>query len=354
MENVILFGAGASLRSGGIIPKAPPRGSDLFEELRREYPVEWNSLPPDVEAKFVESGDFEQGMYELLFSEDQDRFTACMQCTSRYFAAFKPDCSGTNLYTSLISQLGERHLLERTLLSTLNYECILEHACHQVGVGVNYSLDLHRIGLTANVWKLHGSCNFRPPTPLRMNYFAGNRIIGGNLSQFAATNAPPEAINPAEVEEFLRGHSWLFTVMCMYAPGKDCPFTPDTIKAYQQRWDALVRSAKLVVVIGVNFQPADQHVWGAVIETQAPVLWIGSEKAFNSFHSARTDRETHFICREFGSAIDSLSQILADSTHGHGKWWRRPLSVQKVHVAISERANGMSTREPLGIRSEWR
>lgn len=131
---IFLFGAGASYGAGGVLPEQPPLGFQLYSILERTYPGSWGSLSTDIRAAFRK--DFEQGM-QLV----HDRFGAAIPSLMRemavYFVQFRPHNRAT-LYCRLIEDLSQNGLLERTILSTLNYECLLEFSLVNHGHGIAY------------------------------------------------------------------------------------------------------------------------------------------------------------------------------------------------------------------------
>jgi len=52
MERVVLFGAGASYGAEHVLPDVPPLGKNLYGELCRRFPDNWNAVPKAVREAF--------------------------------------------------------------------------------------------------------------------------------------------------------------------------------------------------------------------------------------------------------------------------------------------------------------
>ena len=148
---LILFGAGASNGSGGILDP-PPLGRDLFTRLSNQFPNSWGKLSEKYRSKFSEN--FEKGM-EMFYNEVDD-YTQYLKDMTIFFSKFKIDYFKENLYWILISKYI--HPLESTelMLSTINYDCLIELAALQFNPNITYWGKNKGI----KILKIHGSCNF--------------------------------------------------------------------------------------------------------------------------------------------------------------------------------------------------
>src|SRR6266545_452813 len=135
MTRVLLFGAGASCGAGDIAPENPPLGNQLFGELARCYPRSWGSLPSDADSTFRD--DFEAGM-AMVWDRYSHVVPALMQQMALYFVQFRPKTRGSTLYCSLARKIKDAAAERVLLLSTLNYECLLEHSITAESIAVNY------------------------------------------------------------------------------------------------------------------------------------------------------------------------------------------------------------------------
>jgi len=218
---IFLFGAGASFGAGGILPERPPLGLQLYPILERIYPSTWGALPSDVREIFRE--DFEAGM-QIVYERWGMAIPALMRDLAVYFIQFRPINKST-LYCKLISSLNEQGILSRSLMSTLNYECVLEFSLVGQGHQITYfdNGDEH----TIPVWKLHGSCNmFSHNLQASPNVYYGTGVsFEGGLKANLDSN---DVIRHCLVE------TGLSPAMCLYMRGKPLQVSPSVVATLQK------------------------------------------------------------------------------------------------------------------------
>ena len=120
---LILFGAGASHGAGGL-NAIPPLGITLFEELSERYPNTWGKLPPQTNELFQKN--FEFGM-EQIYSK-LDNMNDLLKDMAKYFSKFNIIDPYSNLYFKLIECYLQPIRSDELLLSTINYDCLIELA----------------------------------------------------------------------------------------------------------------------------------------------------------------------------------------------------------------------------------
>lgn len=111
-----------------------------------------------------------------------------------FFLSFLPDHSSDNSYSRFLIRSFRTGILDRVVLSTLNYECLLETGCFQLGLPFAYFYENKKNEHGAAIWKLHGSCNFIPSrlsgivnaaiqgdVPPTVSTISGSHIIGDVL-----------------------------------------------------------------------------------------------------------------------------------------------------------------------------
>ena len=280
--NVILFGAGASWGGGDIIPEHPPLGSEVYNELARCYPRSWGAFPPTISQTFKDN--FEAGM-QVLWDKHSQVIPELMQQMALYFIQFRPRAPGTTLYCALINEIKRHGRTHDILLSTLNYECVLERAISLQGLAVNYG-DFPPASDSITVWKLHGSCNMLPQG---ISATRGIRFTRGVT--FNTTVRVTLDLN--EAAAYCLGDNALPPVMCLFMQGKPSQVSPGTIVAIQEAWHALVAKAKKVAIVGVHPNEEDAHLWDALGNTPADLFYIGDVKAFENW-CARNRRNKPF------------------------------------------------------------
>lgn len=301
---VVLFGAGASYGAGDTEPKPPPLGQDLFEALRRLYASTWGRIPAELATSFRDN--FELGM-EVVIERHGFEVGPLMQGMAKFFSVFSVSHTGENLYQRLLQHAQAKNYYNNLLLATLNYDCILETAASQVGLSVNYFGNLPSQSSTISVWKLHGSCNFKLTgiEATRGVQYSGTGIeFGGGI----------EVLQPREVRTYYSGNTALYPCMALYAKGKPVSVAPALLANAQRKWDEVVREARLVVVIGVNPNPDDAHVWAPLAETDAELLYIGGVKSFRNWQNEfRNNKKCTVLASTWSAVSNGLVERLAST-----------------------------------------
>ena len=299
---VVLFGAGASFGGGDTSPKSPPLGKDLFEVLQRLYPPTWGQIPSELAGTF--RANFEEGM-GVVIEKHGFAIGPLMQDVAKFFSIFSVG-SGTNLYVRFIRKAREQGYLGNLLLSTLNYECILETALSLAGLSISYFGELPNDSGTAGVWKLHGSCNFRLK---ELQASRGIRYSGTGIS-FGGGIDP---LQPAEVQSYYSGNTALYPAMALFATGKPISIAPAPIKDAQAKWGELVKRASLVAVIGVNPNPDDSHLWTPLAETDAELVYIGGPDNFQAWKGQyRESKNSKMLGSGWDQGFDALISELSE------------------------------------------
>lgn len=296
MKKVILFGAGASYGAGGILPERPPLGFQLFGELARAYPGSWGNLPPEIRRLFEK--DFEQGM-ELLWDKHSHIVADLTQHMAIYFAQFRASRNGATLYHHFAREIKRRKAAKDLLISTLNYECVLEFALSDEGLPINY-FDPTSSNQEICVWKLHGSCNFLPEG---MSAGRGVSFTRGVVFDTGIRAVP----DMNEVIAYCLGDNAIPPVMCLYMKDKPLQVAETPVRQIQQRWREQVASAEIVALVGVNPNPGDVHLWEALAQTQARLVYIGNQKSFEEWREENRKRKpAKFLASKFDEGFEDL------------------------------------------------
>jgi hypothetical protein len=297
MERIILFGAGASYGAGHILPKAPPLGKDLYAELTRYYLPSWGSLPKEIKASFGDG--FEQGM-QVLWDKYSSNIALFMRHMTLYLAQFRPDDSQQDLYSRLLQQLKTK----RILLSTLNYECILELAASTLGYKIDYSGG--EVASDAmQIMKLHGSCNFLPSSIQAKGItFTSEVVFDGDL----------QSVNPNEAIQYCLSNTALYPAMALYMNAKPIQIGQSVIHGLQLRWGDRVRKAKKILVIGARPYHEDTHIWEPLAECNGELGFIGPKQVFNEWREKyRSNKSSLWIGSRWHTCFsESASFILEE------------------------------------------
>lgn len=271
METVVLFGAGASNGAQHIVPEQPPLGNSLFAELCRFFPGSWATLPETARTAFRQS--FESGM-QVLWDSHSDAIPTLMQHMTLYLAQFRPDSSGQGLYSRFVFKLKENNILHTCLLSTLNYECVLDLALASLGIKIAYWETPMEPG-TASLWKLHGSCNFLPSA------IQATRGVSYTAGVVFNTDLTPS--NPNDVIQFCLSDTSLYPAMALYMKAKPIQIGQSVIQDLQSRWADVVTTAKRILLVGVRPYPQDSHIWDPLARTKADLAFVGGKEEFDTW-----------------------------------------------------------------------
>lgn len=279
---IFLFGAGASYGSGKVNPCPPPLGSNLYEALKKIYPTTWGSFELNLQSKFINN--FEDGMAELI-SGNSHIIAPLMQRMAIFFSRFGLD-SVDNRYRNLFRELVKRKLLAKSIISSLNYECLCEIAASQEGLEVEYFGKSRKYN--AKIWKLHGSCNFKMEglQLSRSGSFGIGATFNGNI-KFISLNEVPKIYN---------GNTALYPSMCLYAKDKPLAISPGIIQKFQAGWAEKVKKANKIFVIGVRPLEEDKHIWKPIADSEGTLYFIGNKNEFQKWtYKNRTDKKNEYL-----------------------------------------------------------
>lgn len=264
---LLLFGAGASLGSGGL-NHIPPSGDTLYEKLTKKYAT-WQTIPSESSEIFKES--FEKGMSSLYINEtieSQYNLANLLADMGIYFSTFSIDKPSENFYCALFNKYKSQINSRKILLSTLNYECLVEFALSIQGMDkVIYTGDEYT---GVKLLKLHGSCNFIPKG------FSRDRQNSRLVMSRGILNTEWEPVKPADVEKALITAP--FPVMSLYTKEKNNIVNPKEIQRIQSEFQQCVNQAKVIITIGVKPDPEDRHIWDYVSKSKAELFLVGNPK----------------------------------------------------------------------------
>lgn len=297
---VVLFGAGASYGSGQVEPRVPPLGNELFEVLCRLYPISWGQIPEKFKTLF--NNNFEEGMAEVI---DKGYATVgnLMQSMGIFFSYFHltEDCD--NLYIDFLEQLKSKGICEDVLISTINYECLIEKAANLVGLRISYFNSSNNNELS--LWKIHGSCNFK---------LIGIEATRGVIinSQHVSFDGNIQALNPGDVKKEFEGNTAFHPSMCLFAKDKPITIAPSIISGKQEEWSTIAEEAEVICIIGVRPNTEDSHIWDAISECKGKFLFIGNLDDYNSYTSTyRMSKDNLYLGNRWNEAFDeAINQLV--------------------------------------------
>lgn len=299
IKTAILFGAGASYDCGNVYPHQPPIGSKLYSRLKDRFPETWGDLPTQLDQEFNRNNKFEEGMYSLWRSYP-DISTMLLKEFAIYFTEFIPASkeNSTN-YHKIIKRLTERGKND-TILSTLNYDCLLDG---ELGTNINYFFGP---GKGCPIIKLHGSCNWF------IDFGKMNKSV--NFTSDVNFDETPYSLNTREkVSEKLLGDTPFYSVIRLYIKGKPAQLAPSFFRHIEKEWKNLILNVKKVIIIGVNPEnyTDDPHIWEPLHDTSADIFYIGNKNKYEKWHteSGRSGK-TIFGGRSFSNSIGGVLEQL--------------------------------------------
>jgi len=297
MSTLFFFGAGASRGSLDCTPYCPPLGCQLFNKLQNAGGIA-RTIRRELADLFRK--DFEEGM-DAFFNGHNEDVAEFQRHMAKYFAQFEP--GPDNLYKRLISVLQQSK--DEYVLSTTNYDLLIEIAVNQAGFAISYS------GFPVNennipVIKIHGSCNFLPDT-------APGQIRGAKFKvprTGTILEAQVKAATRQEIVKFCGSEDSIAPAMAMYAGSKWVPFCRKFIEQQQKYWQSEVYRAKRIFIIGAGLHKQDTHIWEPLAKSKAWVGYIGPKSDdFYRWANGCNRKQASVIAKTFKDAIPIIAHI---------------------------------------------
>jgi hypothetical protein len=292
----VLFGAGASHGSGQAIPKAPPLATDLYEALGRLFPTVWGALPQCFSDLLRR--DFEAGMREIG-EKNPHALPPLQRAMASFFFGFIP--GRNNLYRDLARRI-KRNPWPGVLIS-LNYERLLELSLIAEGVRP-FSGSLPDSGSCVELCLPHGCCHIFCESV--RGTAAGVAFSGPNVFTRGQVKVIAE---PAEHTKRIREDAFP-PVMSYFDPAKLTSSGVNFIEEQRARYDAIIRGAKLVAIVGVKVRPHDKHLWEALSATNADIVYCSGERAGQEFAKWALENRVNKVTDIFYSYFDECFDVL--------------------------------------------
>jgi hypothetical protein len=272
MLHGFLFGAGASYCSGRCEPERPPLGNQLYDKLEPTLRVA-KEVDDDVKELFRK--DFEAGMDELLKRKSWV-YQSFQQDLARYIAQFEPGPG--NHYRELIQIFKNKGAF--TLLSTLNYDLLLERAIVLAGHQYTHMLSEPWTPGSFPVYKLHGSCNIVPVLQVPLQGF----VLDVRL-----TDAPPgttvsgvagdelRTLDRVDLMKWLDEEDTLVPCVAAYHASKNIRDHGAPFEYLRAHWAKDIHNTEAMFIVGVRLVLHDTHIWEPLSKYKGKIYWISRD-----------------------------------------------------------------------------
>jgi hypothetical protein len=303
---LLLFGAGASYGALGVSPK-PPLRADLFSKLCERFPGTWGKLSAEIADIFSNRGP-EKGMEALDDAEHglSANLVQLMIEMAIYFSEFKIPDTNSNLYCRLIRRFAAEIQRGDILLSTLNYECLLELALAHSGIQ-QWS---YLLPTAVRVLKMHGSCNFIP-----QNVELGGANLTVNWTykgQIRTPNAFPKFVLPNMVKEEL-ARTGMPPAMSIYTETKPTPICPEFVAKIRAAFLKGCASARTIIAVGVNPNPADDHIWGTLSNSAAELFLVAKKQSCDQWIADYGNGKALYLGETFEEKYSALISVMKNA-----------------------------------------
>lgn len=270
---LFLFGAGASCGAGGIIPETPPLGDELYGRLVATFPETWGCFSKEKQFKeihdiFIQTKNFEKGMALVRNLPD---YIYYWNAVAIYFVRFRISTPNTNSYCQLTDKYYSDIKSQKIILSTINYDCLLDCAISRLNPEFTYWGN----GPGIKILKIHGACNFLPD----IGGLQGTTKI--NLIWPATSKIPIKAFGKLdEIEKVINRDNiakGIPVAMRLYTADKDIIGGGQELELIQKEFESYIAKVKMVIVIGVKPNPEDRHIWGHLKNIAGKIFLVGGK-----------------------------------------------------------------------------
>jgi len=297
MSKITIFtGSGASFGCSDVNPNSPPLGRDLYAELEKFDPVFMSKVNSIVGQDNTEN--FEVKMHEIWNAKIN--LVLFNSLLAVYFSQFVP-INHSNTYVRLLSLIKENNF--DCVYSTLNYDCIAEYAAQAINWKINYNFKNYNKD-EFNILKLHGSCNFV------MSGMTGP--LGGMSmpSQPGVLEGPMAALwPPANMRTEIQRHP-SGPIMAFYMKDKPTQVNSRTLKEIQSVWQERINETDKLLIIGINSNPEDSHIWNVIKNTRTKIGFVGSDRGFKKLKKLKLKTIPNHLAEQFADSIPEIESFI--------------------------------------------
>ena len=249
--------------------------TDLLRVLERLFPTVWGVLPEGQRSLLRH--DFEAGMREIG-EKNPHALPPLQRSMASFFYGFMP--REDNLYRNLAHRI-KSNAWPGALIS-LNYERLLELSLVAEGV-IPFIGSRPDKEPSVELCLPHGCCHIFCESV--RGSASGISFTGTGVT----TRGPVKVVaNPAEHAQRIRTDAFP-PVMSYFDPAKLTTSGVNFIEEQRARYDAIVRGARVVAIVGVKVRPHDRHLWDALVATNADIVYCSGESAGQEFTKWASD-----------------------------------------------------------------
>jgi len=287
---IVLFGAGSSAFCDGVSPGQPPLGYKLFEELDKFDPF-FGGFAEDLKNDF--RNNFEVGM-ERFARERNPELHRLLCLMSLYFLQFDLIDPAKNFYCKFVD-LAFTHRFQIGY-ATLNYDLLLEAAM----------IATKRTARWDSVLKLHGSPNYLVGESLLWM----SRDITVAHAFHAIADGPVAIRDPQTAKVFCkasleRNVAVATPAISIYAKGKRVYHSPGYIEMLQKMFRDAAADAGSVLLIGVNVNEEDDHIWAPIASSKARIGVVNPNFEQVEEWAKRNGKQVTWLGKSANEIVDS-------------------------------------------------
>lgn len=196
------------------------------------------------------------------------------------------------------------------LLSTTNYDLLIEQAITEA----NHFIAFHTGRLkprNVRLLKIHGSVHFLLDT------------FGATFTNVRAdvSKARPDAAafggrirvveSGDEVIRYLHANNTLSPSIAVYAPRKRVLVEPSFVDQQLRQWQAAIKAADRIFVIGLGVNEQDEHVWGPLRKSRGWLYYVSPQSTpFENWVAKTGRKKASTLAETFADSVPLIKRVM--------------------------------------------
>jgi len=236
--------------------------------------------------------DFEQAMEDdVLPKVPSISLLEWHRSIAAFFAGYKLDGSGRDMYSQLLLGLRKKRLLGRVTLGSTNYDCLLEQAMLEHKICFDYMLEDPLPQESIPLLKIHGSCNFITHDLYSWRPYLTNS--NASSIECAFTTVPVVNLENCLQEKFRTFQPAFYPVLGLYSKDKPSIVAPAKFQSLRNILAERIGLASAVILIGLRPNLRDPHLWDPIAQTHASaIMYVGSQSDYGTLKKLQS-RSVH-------------------------------------------------------------